>query len=242
MKSVSQTKLPNGAVAVRRQSTPAITMNTKHLLNTGRGPQTSRKANQHPWNESMRDSLSGCSWLLRAISPLIQRLCILCYVAREVLMLLKAVKSEPQRQETEVQDFGPSENSSPHGTLIDKSPPEGPQLSTDRAPPKSQQGPVWDAPYQSFSKTGAQLCTSTGSLSKSTLNPQILQNTLLDTALTSRETRSSSIHQNTGTSLWDQLGPSWSQPTPGGQTPQLRGAATFQPAERKPQTQYIKQN
>lgn len=51
MKSFSQTKLPNGAVAVRRQSTPGVAINTKHLLNTGRGPQNSRKANQTPQTE-----------------------------------------------------------------------------------------------------------------------------------------------------------------------------------------------
>ena len=58
----------------------------------------------------------------------------------------------------------------------------------------------------------------------SVLNPQTLQNLLLDTALPFREVRSSSIHQNTGTSSANQEKHhrTLTQPHPQGQTPQPR--------------------
>jgi len=55
----------------------------------------------------------------------------------------------------------------------------------------------------------------------------------LDTALPFREMRSSSIHQDTGKHPTNQeiFTRPWSNPTHGGQTPQLRETTTIQPAE-----------
>jgi len=55
----------------------------------------------------------------------------------------------------------------------------------------------------------------------------------LDTALPFREMRSSSIHQDTGTQPTNQeiFTRPWSNPTHGGQTPQLRETTIIQPAE-----------
>ena len=67
-------------------------------------------------------------------------------------------------------------------------------------------------------------------------NPYALQNTLLNMALDFRETRSISIHQNTGTNP-PQPGNftrNWSNLTHGRQTVRLRGTKTFQAVERKP--------
>ena len=59
-----------------------------------------------------------------------------------------------------------------------------------------------------------------------------------------REKIFSSIHQNADTSAPNQdiLTGHWSNPTHREQTPQLRGAMNFQPAERAPPTQKSKQN
>jgi len=66
---------------------------------------------------------------------------------------------------------------------------------------------------------------------------QDTQNKLLRLAFPFRETRSSSIHQNTGTPNQESFTRHWPKPTHGEQTPQLRGTMTFQPADRRLQTQ-----
>ena len=52
-------------------------------------------------------------------------LSLLCSVACEVLLLQQGVGSEFLRQETQVQDIGPPENSQPHRILISESSPKG---------------------------------------------------------------------------------------------------------------------
>ena len=91
-----------------------------------------------------------------------------------------------------------------------------------------------DAPCQFSNKTGTQLCTLAGRLPRPIPKPKARQNSLLDTALPSRETRSSPIHQNTGKSCPNQETSTrhWSSPTHGEQTPQLRETMTLQLAER----------
>jgi len=75
-------------------------------------------------------------------------------------------------------------------------------------------------------------------------NPKTLQNSLPDTALLSREMRSSSIRHNTDTSSPNQktFKRHCSNSTPRNQIPKFRGIMILQPPERRPQTQLIKQN
>ena len=63
-------------------------------------------------------------------------------------------------------------------------------------------------------------------------------------ALPSRKTRPRSIHQNAGTSppIQENFTRHWLNSTHKRQTPQLRGTTTFQPEEKRLQTQQIKQN
>ena len=74
--------------------------------------------------------------------------------------------------------------------------------------------------------------------------PTAIRNTLLDTTLLFIVTRSSSIHQNTGTSPPNKetFTKHWSNLTHRGQTPQVKGTTILQAAERRTQTQWIKQN
>ena len=63
---------------------------------------------------------------------------------------------------------------------------------------KGQQAPLLDGSHQTFSKTGTQPCPLAERLPKAITSPQTPQNTPLDVALIFGETRSSSIHRNTG--------------------------------------------
>jgi len=97
---------------------------------------------------------------------------------------------------------------------------------------------VPDTPHQSLSKTGAQPCTLAYRLAKAIPNPQIPQNTPLDTALPSREARpkhpAEYKHESFPHHNQEILTRHWPNPTNKGQTPPLRGTMTFQPAERTP--------
>ena len=75
-----------------------------------------------------------------------------------------------------------------------------PSQHQDPAPPNGQQAPVLDASCQTTSKTGTQPHPLADSLPKVILTSQTPQNTPPDVALPIRGTRSSSTHQNSGTS------------------------------------------
>ena len=79
-----------------------------------------------------------------------------------------------------------------------------------------------------------QLSMLAGRLPRPIPKPKAPQKSLLDTAVPSREMRSSPIHQNTDTSRPNQETSTrhWSSPTHGEQTPRLRETMTLQPAER----------
>ena len=93
-----------------------------------------------------------------------------------------------------------------------------------------------DAPCQSFNKTETQPCTLEDRLPKAMPNAQTPQNSLLDKGLCFKGTRSSSIHQNTGTrpSKQETCTRHWPNFTSRGKTSQLTGTKTFQPADRRP--------
>ena len=75
-------------------------------------------------------------------------------------------------------------------------------------------------------------------------NPETPQNLLLDTTLPFRETRFSSVDQNTGTSPPNDepFTRHGSNPTHGRQIPQLRRTTTLQSSERRSKIQKMKQN
>ena len=76
-----------------------------------------------------------------------------------------------------------------------------PSQFQDPAPPNCMQAPVLNAPCQKTSKTGIQTHPSVDRMPKVILSPQTPQNTPPDAALSIRGKRSSSTHQNAGTSL-----------------------------------------
>ena len=101
------------------------------------------------------------------------------------------------------------------------------------------QASVLNAPSQTTNKTGTKTHPSADGLPQVALSPQTPQNTPPDVALPIRGTRSSSTHQNIGTSPSHQEAYTshWTNLTHWGQTPEARGTTTLQPAERRPQTE-----
>ena len=75
-----------------------------------------------------------------------------------------------------------------------------PSQRKDPAPLNDQQATVQDTPCQTTSKTGTQPHPLAERLPKIIIRPQTPQNTPPDVDLPTRKTRSSLIHQNTGTS------------------------------------------
>ena len=107
------------------------------------------------------------------------------------------------------------------------------------APLNDQQAPVLDILCETTSKTGTQPHPLAERLPKIILSSQTPQNTPPDTVLPTRKTRSSLIHQNTGTSPLHQEAYTTyrTKLTHWGQTPKTTGTANLQPAKRRPQTQ-----
>ena len=105
--------------------------------------------------------------------------------------------------------------------------------------PNSYWAPVSDASHQTFSKNKmwTQACQLEDRLSKAITSPKTPKTHYFNMVLPFRETRSSSIHQNTETSSskHETFIRYWSK-SPQGQPPQLRVAMTFQPAQRRTQT------
>ena len=116
---------------------------------------------------------------------------------------------------------------------------ESPSQLQDLTPPNCLQAPLLDTPGKTTNKTGTQTQPSADRLPKVVLRPQTPQNTPPDAALSIRGKRSSSTHQNAGTSPSHQevYISHWTKLTHWGQTPEARGTMTLQPAERRPQTQ-----
>ena len=114
-----------------------------------------------------------------------------------------------------------------------------PSQCEDIAPLNDQQAPVLDTPYQKTSKTGTQPHPLAERLPKIILSSQTPQNTPLDVVLPTRKTRSSLIHQNTGTSpLHQEANRShWTNLTHWGKTSKTTGTTNLQPAKRRTQTQ-----
>ena len=109
----------------------------------------------------------------------------------------------------------------------------------DPAPFNDQQAPMLDTPCQTISKTGTHLHPLAEKLPKIIISSQTPQNTPLDTFWPKRKTRSSLIHQNTGTSPFHQEAYTthWNNLTHWGQTPKTTGTMDLQPAKWRPQTQ-----
>ena len=114
-----------------------------------------------------------------------------------------------------------------------------PSQRKDPAILNDQQVPVLDAWCQKTSKTVSQLHPITERLPKIIIRPQTPQNTPLDTVLPTRKTRSSFIHQNTGTSPLHQetYTTHWTNLSHWGQKPKTTGTMNLQPVKRRPQTQ-----
>ena len=136
-------------------------------------------------------------------------------------------------------------------TLVHKRPPSStyyqtakisqrcPSQCQDPAPLNDQQATVLDTLLQTTSKTGIQPHPLAERLPKIIIRPQTPQNAPPDVDLRTRKTRSSLIHQNTGTSPLHQEAYTthWTNLSHWGQTPKTTGTMNLQPAKRRPQTQ-----
>ena len=113
-----------------------------------------------------------------------------------------------------------------------------PSQRQDPAPLNDQQATVLDTVCQTTSKTGTQHHPLAERLPKIIKRSQTPQNTLPDVDLPTRKTRSSLIHQNTGTSPHHQEAYTthWTNLRHWGQTPKTTGTTNLQPAKRRPQT------
>ena len=125
--------------------------------------------------------------------------CLLNCVADRVLVLQLGVRPEPQRWKSRVQDIGSPETSWPHIISVSKTSPRDIRLNVKTQLHSNQQAPVLDTPCQTTSKTGIQPHPLAERLPKIIISPQTPQNTPPDSVLPTRKTRSSLIHQNTGT-------------------------------------------
>ena len=117
-----------------------------------------------------------------------------------LLVLPPGVRAVILRGESQVQDIGQAENSQLH---VISNGENLPKISISTARPSSTQRPaitVLDTLCQTTSKTGKQPQPLAERLPKIILRSQTPQNTPTDVDLPTRKTRSSLIHQNTGTS------------------------------------------
>ena len=162
-------------------------------------------------------------------------------MADRVLVLRPGVRPEPLRWERRVQDIGPPENSQPHVISVGESSPRDRCLNTKT---QLHPQPVLDAQCQSASKTGTQHHPLAKKLPKIIVRSQTPRNTPPDMVLPTRKTRSNLIYQNTGTNPLHQESYTthWTNLSHWGQTPKKRGTMNLQPAKRRYQTQYVKQN
>ena len=119
--------------------------------------------------------------------------------------------------------------------LSQRSPPQ----RLDPAPLNDQEATVLDTLCQTTSKTETQNHPSAERLPKFVISSQTPQNTPPDAVLPMRKTRSSLIHQNTGTSPHHQEAYTihWTNLPHWGQTPEITGTTNLQPVKQRPQTQ-----
>ena len=136
-------------------------------------------------------------------------------------------------------------------TLVHKRPPSStwyqtarishrsPSQRQDQAPLNNQQATVLDTLCQTTSKTATQPYPLAERLPKIIIRPQTPQNTPPDVDHPNRKTRSSLIHQNTGTRPRHQEAYTthWTNLRHWGQTTKTTGTMNLQPAKRRPQTQ-----
>ena len=114
-----------------------------------------------------------------------------------------------------------------------------PSQPQDPASLNDQQATVMDTLCQTTSKTGTQPHPLAERLLKIIIRPQTRQHTPTEVDLPTRKTRSSLIHQNTGTSPLHQEAYTthWTNLSQWGQTPKTTVTTNLQPAKRRPQTQ-----
>ena len=101
----------------------------------------------------------------------------------------------------------------PHNIKWQKLSQRSPSQHKHPAPLNEQQAAVLDTPCQTTSKTGIQPHPLAERLPKIILSSQTSQNTPPDAVLPTRKTRSSLIHQNTGTSPLHQKPTQPTEPT-----------------------------
>ena len=159
-------------------------------------------------------------------------------MADRVLVIQPGVRPVPLMWESRVQDIGPPKTSQLH------------EISNSRAlrdmfistlTPSSIQGPAsYSAghPIQTTCKRGIQPHPLAEKLPKIIISSQAPQNTPPGAVLPTRTTRSSLIHQNTGTSPHHQEAYTThgTNLTHWGQTPKNTGTTDLQAAKRRPQT------
>ena len=114
-----------------------------------------------------------------------------------------------------------------------------PSQHKDPAPLNEQQAIVLETPCQTTSKTETQTHPLAERLLQIIIRSQTPQNTPPDAVLPTGKTRSSLIHQNTGTSPLQQEAYTthWNNLTHWGLTPKTTGTTNLQPAKRRPETQ-----
>lgn len=144
-------------------------------------------------------NLFGCPWLLRELFHHQSRGFVFCGVWPMKSYYCKGSGLNPRGRRLYSRTLGHQRTPVLMKHINRQEPSQWPPWQhLDQAPRKSQQASVPNATHQTFSKTGAQHCTSADRLPQATKNPQTTQNPLVDMALLSRKRRSSSIYQNTG--------------------------------------------
>ena len=116
------------------------------------------------------------------------------------MVLQPGIRAVPLRWESHVQDTSPQETSQLNVISNGENLQRSPSQRQDPAPLKNQQATVLDTLCQTTSKTGTKLHPLAQRLPKIIIRAQTPQNTAPDVDLPTRKTRSSLIHQNTGTS------------------------------------------
>ena len=156
-----------------------------------------------------------------------------------LLLLQPGIRAVPLTWESQVQDTGPQETSQLHVISNANISQRYPSQRQDPAPLNNQQATVLDTLCQTTSKTGTQPHPLAERLPKIIIKPQTPQKTPPDMDLPTRKTRSSLIHQNTGTSpLHQEVNTThWTNLSHYRQTPKTTGITNLQPAKRRPQTQ-----
>ena len=154
------------------------------------------------------------------------------------MVLQPGIRAVPLRWESQLQDTGPQDTSQLHVIPNSENLSEI-SISTSR-PSFTQRPASYSAVLytlcQTTSKTGTQLHPLAERLPKIIIRPQTPQNTPPDMEVPTRKTRSSLIHQNTGTSPLHQEAYTThsTKLSHWGQTPNTTGTTNLQPAKRRP--------